>query len=108
MNDETKALAPPTGEFLVYAGADGTTQVQVRLSEGTVWLSQKLMAELYGISVPTINEHLKSVYEEGELDLEATIRKYRIVRTEGNRSVSRLIDSRHRSSEELPEQRGTQ
>jgi hypothetical protein len=83
---------PTTGEFLVYVGDDGAAQVQVRLSEGTVWLTQKLMSELYGKDVRTINEHLKNIYEEGELDPTATIRKFRIVRTEGKRTVSRLVD----------------
>jgi hypothetical protein len=78
--------------MLLYSSADGSANVQVRLSEGTVWLTQKLMAELYGKDVRTINEHLGNIYEEGELDPEATIRKFRIVQTEGNRSVSRLVD----------------
>jgi hypothetical protein len=85
-------LAPSPGEFLVYIAEDGAARVQVRLAEGTVWLTQRLMAELYGVSVPTINEHLTSVYETEELDPAATIRKFRIVRNEGNRSVSRLVD----------------
>src|SRR5512142_32250 len=84
-------LAPIASEFLVYTGDDGTARVQVRLSDGTVWLSQRLMAELYGKDVRTIDEHLQSIYEEGELDPSATIRKFRIVQSEGNRSVSRLV-----------------
>lgn len=88
----TDSLSPPSTEFLVYTADDGTSRVQVRLEEGTVWLSQRLMAELYGVSVPTINEHLGGIYDDGELDPGATIRKFRIVRSEGNRSVSRLID----------------
>lgn len=83
---------PPSTEFLVYTTEDGTSRVQVRLADGTVWLSQRLMAELFGKDVRTINEHLQGIYEDGELDPGATIRKFRIVRTEGNRSVSRLID----------------
>lgn len=85
-------LVPASGEFLVYVGDDGATRVHVRLAEGTVWLTQKLMADLYGVSVPTVNEHLKNIYDEGELDPGATIRKFRIVRTEGNREVFRLLD----------------
>lgn len=85
---------PPTapGEFLVYTGDDGAIRVHVRLAEGTVWLTQRLLAELYQVSVPTVNEHLTGVYDDGELEPEATIRKFRIVQTEGNRSVSRLVD----------------
>jgi hypothetical protein len=87
-----KDLVSTAGEFLVYVGDDGAIKVHVRLAEGTVWLTQKLMAELYGKDVRTINEHLQNIYDEGELDPEATIRKFRIVRSEGNREVSRLLD----------------
>lgn len=80
------------GELLVYIDDEGVARVHVRLVEGTVWLTQRLMAELYGKDVRTINEHLVNIYEEEELDPGATIRKFRIVRTEGNRRVSRLID----------------
>jgi len=66
--------------------------VEVRLEGETVWLSQKQMAELFGKDLRTINEHVGNVYEEGELGREATIRKFRIVRQEGNRQVRRAID----------------
>ncbi|WP_208752750.1 hypothetical protein [Corallococcus carmarthensis] len=56
--------------------------------EGTVWLTQKQLAELYGKDVRTINEHLQNIHEEGELDPGATIRKFRIVQTEGTREVA--------------------
>ncbi len=90
---EPTAPAPAApGELLVYTDEEGTVRVHVRLFEGAVWLTQRLMAELYGKDVRTINEHLTNIYDEEELDPEATIRKFRMVRTEGNRSVSRLID----------------
>ncbi len=92
MRDEPKDLAPATGEFVLYVGDDGSLRVHVRISDGTVWLTQKLMAELYGKDVRTINEHLQNIYTEGELDPEATIRKFRIVQTEGTREVTRLVD----------------
>jgi len=92
MTNEPNDLAPAAGEFLVYAGDDGSARVHVRIAEGTVWLSQRLMAELFGKDVRTINDHLQAIFEEGELDPGATIRKHRIVQTEGNRSVSRLVD----------------
>ncbi len=84
--------APPEGNFLFYQAEDGVTRVRVLLDGGTVWLSQRLIAELYGKSVPTVNEHIKNIYDEAELDPEATIRKSRIVQTEGSRQVSRLVD----------------
>ena len=71
---------------------DGEARVEVRLQDDTVWLSQLLMAELFQKDVRTINDHLKNIFREGELEPEATIRKYRIVRQEGARQVSRLID----------------
>jgi hypothetical protein len=66
--------------------------VECRFSGETVWLTQALMAGLFDKDVRTINEHLQNLYEEGELDPEATIRKFRIVRREGERDVARLID----------------
>jgi hypothetical protein len=80
----------PSGQLLVYPGAEQS--IQVRLEGETVWLSQKLMAELYGVVVSTINEHILNIYSDEELRPEATIRKFRIVQTEGSRQVSRLVD----------------
>lgn len=82
----------PEGEIVLYQPAQGNEPVHVLLEGETVWLTQRLIAELYGVSVKTVNEHLKNIYEEGELDAEATIRKYRIVQIEGDRQVSRLLD----------------
>ena len=81
---------PPEGQLLIYQ--DGTLQVQVRIDGQTVWLSQRLIAELYQVTVPTVNEHLANIYAEREQDPGATIRKFRIVQIEGERRVSRLID----------------
>ena len=67
----------PEGQLLIYQ--DGSLRVQVRIDGKTVWLTQRLMAELYQVSVKTINEHLVNIYAEKELDPEATIRKFRIV-----------------------------
>ncbi len=89
MADELVPL-PPEGQFLIYS--DGGLNLQVRLDGQTVWLSQRLMADLFQVSVRTANEHLINIYDEGELDPAATIRKFRIVQTEGNRQVSRLVD----------------
>ena len=84
--DET----PPDAQILIYH--DGATQLQVRLDGTTVWLPQRLIAELFQVSVPTVNEHLANIYGDGELDTESTIRKFLIVQTEGNRQVRRAID----------------
>ncbi len=90
MADELVPTSP--GEFLIYQTDDGTTRVQVRFVGDTVWLSQKLIAELFQVTVPTVNEHLANIYDEGELSPEATIRKFRIAQTEGARQVPRLVD----------------
>ena len=83
---------PQRGQFLVYEAADGRIKIDVRLEDETVWLTQRLMAELFQKDVRTINHHIRSIYEEGELEPESTIRKYRIVQTEGKRQVSRMVD----------------
>ena len=78
--------------ILLYKTDDGHSRIDVRLENETVWLSQKLLAELFQKDLRTINEHIKNIYTEGELEPEATIRKFRIVQTEGGRQVSRSID----------------
>ena len=83
---------PPTGEIILYPTPDGRSRVECRFAGETVWLTQALMAELFDISTPTVNEHLKGIYEDQELDPEATIRKFRIVRREGEREVARNLD----------------
>jgi hypothetical protein len=79
-------------EIILYQTEDGKSRIEVRLQDETVWLSQKLMAELFQVGINTINYHIKEVYKEGELSSEATIRKYRIVQNEGPRQVSRQVD----------------
>jgi hypothetical protein len=82
----------PTGELILYQTEDGRTRIECRFEGETIWLTQALMAELFQKDVRTINEHLVNIYDEGELTREATIRRLRMVRTEGNRSVSREIE----------------
>ncbi len=87
-----KYVEADTGEVLLYRAEDGLTRVSVRMAEGTVWLTQRLMADLFQVGVNTINHHIKTIYADGELAPEATIRKYRIVQDEGGRTVERLIE----------------
>ena len=91
MSDERCTPAPDTG-MLFYQTEDGQSRIQVRLHDETVWLSQRLLAELYQVAVHTINEHISAIYGDRELTPEATIRKFRIVQTEGSRQVERLVD----------------
>ncbi len=79
-------------EFLLYTTPEGNINVNVFLQDETVWLTQKMMAELFDVETQTINYHLKEVFSSNELDEQATIRKIRIVQKEGNRNVERLID----------------
>lgn len=82
----------PTSELILYQTEDGHTKLECRLEEGEIWLSQRQISELYDVVVSTVNEHISSIYAEGELTPEATIRSFRIVRTEGNRSVNREVE----------------
>lgn len=81
-----------SSELILFQTEDGSIRVQCRFENETVWLTQRLMAELFQIGVGTINHHLKAIYDEGELTEEATIRQYRIVRIEGKRQVAREIE----------------
>jgi hypothetical protein len=81
-----------TAEFLIFTAQAGENGIEVRLEDETVWLTQKLMAALFEVSVPTINEHLANLYKHCEIEATATLRKFRIVQTEGSRQVGRDVD----------------
>ena len=85
MNNDDK------GQIIIYQSEDGQTNIEVRLEDETVWLTQQQMAELFQTSRTNVVEHIKHIYEEGELDEDSTCRKFRQVREEGDRTVSRLI-----------------
>ena len=84
MNNQSK--------ILIYQTDDGNTKIQVQLDEHTVWLTQADMVELFQSSKANISEHIKHVFEEGELEIGATVRKFRTVRTEGSRQVERELE----------------
>ncbi|WP_395831360.1 virulence RhuM family protein [Elstera sp.] len=84
--------APREGEILFYAGPDGVTRLEVLFEEESFWLTQRRMAELFDVTVPTINHHLKEIFGSGELVADRTIRKFRTVQTEGTREVSREVE----------------
>jgi hypothetical protein len=84
--------ARPDSDILLYQTEDGQTRVEVRLQDETVWLSQKLMGDLFQKDVRTINEHIKNILADGEQTSESTIRKFRIVQIEGKREISRPVD----------------
>lgn len=76
---------PQFNDILLYTAPSGAVKIEVIFEGETFWLSQRKMGELFGKDVRTINEHLQNIFAEGELPPEATIRKIRIVQTEGNR-----------------------
>lgn len=89
---EELTIRNSTAEFLMFTAQSGEDSIEVRYADGTIWLSQKMMAKLFDVTIPTINEHLKNIYQNNELEENSTIRKSRIVQNEANRSVQRDID----------------
>ncbi|MBN2791453.1 MAG: virulence RhuM family protein [Desulfuromonadales bacterium] len=89
---DKKLIRNSTAEFLIFTGQAGEKSIEARYEDETIWLSQKLMATLFDVGVNTINYHLKEVFESGEVQPDATIRKFRIVQTEGSREVTRGVD----------------
>ena len=82
-------------EYLTYVASIGDQQdsIEMRYEDENIWLTQKMMATLYDVGLPTINEHIKKIYADSELEESATIRNFRIVQTEGSRQVTR--DTKH-------------
>ena len=87
-NDNT----PQNNEIILYSSPEGDIKIEVFFNDESFWLSQKKMAELFGVDVRTVNEHLQNIYNTSELEKEATIRKIRIVQKEGSRDVARDVD----------------
>lgn len=72
-------------QFLIYQSAEQEVAINAVVRDETIWLSQKGMAELFGVDVPAISKHLSNIYDEGELEAEATLSKMEIVQQEGTR-----------------------
>jgi hypothetical protein len=91
---EVSLVRSSAAEYLTFvAGSGGAdASVEMRYEDENVWLTQKMMAELYDVSVPAINQHLKRLFSDNELEPEATIKQYLIVQTEGNRQVQRSVE----------------
>lgn len=81
-----------TAEFLIFTQQSGENGIEVRYEEGTIWLTQKLMAELFDVTTANVNIHLKNIYGEKELVQNLTIKEFLIVKKEGERQVSRSVD----------------
>ncbi|MCD4811437.1 virulence RhuM family protein [bacterium] len=82
---------PSNGEFLIYQTDDRQVKLDVRLKNETVWLTQQMIAELFQTTVPNISMHIKNIYNEGELQPEATVKDFLTVQQEGNREVQRKL-----------------
>ncbi len=91
-SDNPEDPSVPQSAVVLYQAEDGATRVQCRFEGESIWLTQAMLAELFQKDVRTINEHLANIYAEAELTREATIRNFRIVRTEGVRQVARDLE----------------
>ncbi len=87
-----KLIRNSTAEFLIFTAQDGKDSIEARYEDETIWLSQKLIAELFEVDLTTVNEHLKNIYKNGELDQNSTIGKFPIVQKEGSREVKRNLN----------------
>jgi len=92
--NEVSLVRSSAAEYLTFVAATGKAQssVEMRYEHENLWLTQKMMATLYDVSVPAVSQHLKRIYADNELEREATVKQYLMVRTEGEREVQRKVD----------------
>ena len=83
MTDKKLQIRNSTAEFLIFTAQAGDESIEVRFENETIWLTQKLMAEFFDVTVPTINEHLKNIFSSGELEQDSVIRKFRTTAADG-------------------------
>lgn len=98
--DKSHLIRNSTVEFLIFTSQSGDKSIEARFEDETVWLTQKLMGELFDVDVRTINEHLGNIYKSGELSNESTIRKFRIVQlfeSDFDRTVKQLEKLNHKT-----------
>ena len=81
-----------TGKILIYQNEKGDTKIDVYFEDETIWMTQKSMTQLYQVAKSSISEHIRNIYQDGELEEAATVRKFRTVQTEGSREVTRERD----------------
>lgn len=96
LNNKNKKITirSSAAEYLTYVAAvgDNPESIEMRYEDENIWLTQKLLSTLYNVNLATINEHIKNIYNDNELEENRTIRKFRIVQNEGNRQVSRDVN----------------
>ena len=90
-NDQELIPSDNQGDVIIYQSEDGKTKIDVRFVDESVWLTQLQLVKLFDSSKANISEHIKNIYEEGELDEESTVRKFRTVQIEGDREVTRTV-----------------
>jgi hypothetical protein len=88
----SKVVSVSEGKIALYAIGDSSVYVDVVFKDETFWLAQKAMAELFDVNVPAISKHLKNIYDEGELERDATVSVLEIVQNEGGREVNRSLE----------------
>ena len=91
---EASIVRSSAAEYLTFVAAGGNSEssVEMRYENENIWLTQKMMATLYDVSVSAINQHLKRIFTDNELEPEATVKQYLIVQTEGSREVRRDVE----------------
>ena len=92
MGKNKDIIRSSTAEYLTYVASTGDNEesVEMRYEDENIWLTQKMLASLYDVDIRTINEHIKNIFSDKELEENSTIRKYRIVQKEGSRMVKRI------------------
>ena len=88
---EDKLIRSSAAEYLTYVAATGENGVELRYEDENIWLTQKMLSVLYGVSTSAINQHIKKIYEDKELEEKSTIKNFLIVQDEGNRKISRNV-----------------
>ena len=86
-----KLIRSSAAEYLTYVAAAGENGVELRYEDENIWLTQKMLSALYGVSISAINQHIKKIYEDKELEEKSTIKNFLIVQDEGNRKISRNV-----------------
>jgi hypothetical protein len=91
---EVSLVRSSAAEYLTFVAAGGSSEasVEMRYEDENIWLTQRMMAELYAVSIPAINQHLKRIFSDNELEPAATVKQYLIVQTEGSRQVQRTVE----------------
>ena len=85
-------LIPNNNNFILYTAPNGNVKIEAYIQDETIWLTQQKMADVFGVAKSTISEHLSNIYDSGELEKQATVRKFRTVQIEGEREVARNLE----------------